>query len=155
MTQMYKDEEQMTKKHRQQAMIRDNAKREALKKKQRLEKEKLSEQHLITTPEEVVEVLKQVKITAARKRTKKIQVLKTQVQIRKKVLSQNVPITFTVNRRQRPLEDLAKELSDFIRVTDLGLPPRYAAIIEQPMKLIGKSIKQKFLNDDEDHDSFT
>ena len=110
-TQMYKDEEQMRKKHRQQAMIRDNAKREALKKKQRLETEKLSEQHLITTPEEIVEVLKQVdkeKITAAKKRTKKREVLKTQVQIRKKVLSQNVPITFTVNRRQRPLEDLAK-----------------------------------------------
>ena len=37
----------------------------------------------------------------------------------------------------------------------MGLPPRYAAIIEQPMKLIGKSIKQKFLNDDEVPDSFT
>lgn len=33
-TQMYKDEEQMRKKHRQQAMVQDNAKREALKKKQ-------------------------------------------------------------------------------------------------------------------------
>ena len=43
----------MRKKHRQQAMVRDNAKREALKKKHRLEKEKLLEQHLITTPEEL------------------------------------------------------------------------------------------------------
>lgn len=51
-TQLYKDEEQIRKIYRQEAMIRDNAKREALKKKQRLEKEKLSEQHLITTPEE-------------------------------------------------------------------------------------------------------
>ena len=153
-TQMYKDEEQMRKKHRQQAMIHDNAKREALKKKQRMEKEKLLEQHLITTPEELEQVLKQVdeeKITAAKKRTKKREVLKTQVQIRKKVLSQNVPITFTVNRRQRPLEDLAKELSDFIKETDLGLPP----IIKEPMTLIGRSIKHKFLNDNEDHDSFT
>ena len=76
-------------------------------------------------------------------RTKKREVLKTQVQIRKKVLTQNVPITFTVNRRQRPLEDLAKELSDFIKETDLGLPPRYAAIIKKPTKLIGQNIKQK------------
>lgn len=66
-----------------------------------------------------------------------------------------MPITFTVNHRQRPLEDLAKELSDFIKETDLDLPPRYAVIIKEPTKLIGQSIKQKFLNDDEDHDNFT
>ena len=71
-------------------MVRDNAKREALKKKQHLEKEKRLEQHLITTPDELEQVLKQVdeeKITTAKKRTKKREVLKTQVQIRKKVLS--------------------------------------------------------------------
>ncbi len=97
-TQTYKHEDQMRKKYRQQVMIRDNAKREALKKKQHLEKEKLSNQHLITTAEELEQVLSQIdeeNITTAKKKNKKREVLKTQVQIRRKVLGQHVPITFT------------------------------------------------------------
>ena len=66
-----------------------------------------------------------------------------------------MPITFTVNCKQRPLEDLIKELSDIIKETELSLSPRYAALIKEPTKLVGHSIKQKFLNDNQDNDGYT
>ncbi len=37
----------------------------------------------------------------------------------------------------------------------MGLPPRYIEFIKEPTKLIGQTIKQKFLNNDDDSDSFT
>lgn len=66
-----------------------------------------------------------------------------------------MPITFTVNCKQRPLEDLIKELSDIIKETELSLSPRYAALIKEPTKLVGHSIKQKFLDDNQDNGGYT
>lgn len=74
-------------------MLKENAKRVALKEKMCQEKEKLSQLHLITTPEELQEELLTIdkeSISASRKRNKKISVLKTQVQIRRKLLGQTV-----------------------------------------------------------------
>lgn len=75
-------------------MLKENAKRVvALKEKMCQEKEKLSQLHLITTPEELQEELLTIdreSISASRKRNKKFSVLKTQVQIRRKLVGQTV-----------------------------------------------------------------
>ena len=70
----YKDEEKLISEQRKQNMIQENAKREALKKKLHEEKEKLSQLHLIATPEELKEELLNInneKISAPKKRNKK------------------------------------------------------------------------------------
>lgn len=97
---MHKDEERERLEQRKQNMIKDNAKRVALKEKMCQEKEKLSQLHLITTSEELQEelcIIDRESISVSKKRNKKITVLKTQVQIRRKVLGQTVPVVFTSN----------------------------------------------------------
>ena len=116
-TREYKKEEQLRAEQRRKHMIEANAKREAAQKKCRKEKEKLSQMHLITTSKELKEELLKInseKISPAKKRNKKITLLQTQVKIRKKVLSQSVLITFSKNRRQRPVTDIMNELCEFI-----------------------------------------
>ena len=116
-TREYKKEEQLRAEQRRKHMIEANAKREAAQKKCREEKEKLSQMHLITTSKELKEELLKInseKISPAKKRNKKITLLQTQVKIRKKVLSQSVLITFSKNRRQRPVTDIMNELCEFI-----------------------------------------
>ena len=82
-------------------------------------------------------------ISDTRKRSLKIGIIKTQVQIRRKVLGQSVPITFTSNRKQRPITDIIQELHDVIAHSDL--PAEFVSFLERPMTLIGKRIKQRFL----------
>ena len=98
-------------------MVRANLKRKALKKKLCEEKERLSKMHLITTSQELDIALTELdceNISVAKNTAKKLTLLKTQVQIRKKVLNQIVPITFTCSRKNRPLSDIVQELSNFI-----------------------------------------
>ena len=80
-------------------------------------------------------------------------ILKTQVQIRKKVLGQAVPITFTSNCKQHPVADITRELCDFI--TKTGIPSEFAPFLEQPITLVGKRIKQRFQDDSDDPESCT
>ena len=105
--------------------------------------------HLITTSEELKEELLNIeseKISASKKRNKKITLLKTQIKIRRKILNQNIPIVFTNNRKQRPTADIAKELCDFIDKSTL--PTESAKFIKDPMSLVGKRIKHKFKDED-------
>ena len=64
-----------------------------------------------------------------------MQLLKTQVRIRRKVLGQKVPIAFTTKRKQRSIAEISRELCDFI--DDNPLP----AHIRNPASLVGKKIK--------------
>ena len=130
-------------------MAQENARREGLKKQLHEEKQKLSQLHLITTSEELKEELQNIdseKISAAKKRNKKVTLLKLQIKIRRKVLCQTVPIVFTINYKQRPITDIVKELCDFIDKTTF--PTECAAFLKDPVTLVGKRIQQKFKEED-------
>ena len=120
--QTYIEEQTAGVEHRKQKMIKDHAKREAMKKKLYNEKQKLSQLHLITRSQELKEEMLKIDmkdISATKKRSLKMSILKTQVQIRKKVLGQSVPITFTSSHKQRPVADITRELCNFITKTDI------------------------------------
>ena len=154
--QTYNEEQTARVEHRKQAMIKYHAKREAMKKRLYEEKQKLSQLHLITTSQELTEELLKIdmkNMSATRKRSLKMDILKTQVRIRKKVMGQTVPITFTSNRKQRPVADITQELCDFISKT--GIPSEFAPFLEQPTTLVGKRINQRFQDESGDPESCT
>ena len=72
---------------------------------------------------------------------KKLKILKTQVRIRKRVLSQNVLIS---NRKQRPLNNIVQELCDYIDSNPL--PVHCVSFIRNPTSLIGRRVKQRCLD---------
>ena len=154
--QTYDERQTARAEHRKQAMIKDHAKREAVKKRLYEEKQKLSQLHLITTSQELEEEFKKIDmkaVSATRKRSLKMDILRTQVRIRKKVLGQNVPITFTSNRRQRPVAEITKELCGIMIKT--GVPSEFAPFLQQPTTLVGKRIKQRFQDEGDDPESCT
>ena len=105
-------------------MIKEHAKREAMKKKLYEENQKLSQLTVSQELEEEMLKIDMKNISATKKRSLKLGILKTQVQIRKKVLGQAVPITFTSNCKQCPVADITRELCDFI--TKTGIPSEFA-----------------------------
>ena len=140
-----RDEEKKRTQQRQQKMLDENAKRRALEKKLHEDKEKLSQHHLITSSTELREELLAIdeeSMSAAKKKNKKVSLLKTQIQIRKKVLCEALSIAFTCNRKQRPLNDIVKELCDHIDKTKL--PVECAPFITNPISLIGRKVKHRF-----------
>ena len=92
-------------------------------------------------------------ISDTKKRLLKVGVTKTQIQIRRKVLCQSVPITFTSNRKQRPFTDIIRELHDVIVHSDLSV--EFVFFLERPMTLIGKRIKQRFQDESNNPDNCT
>ena len=131
---------------RLQNMVQENLKQKALEKKQAQEKERLSQLHLITTSQELAQAIAEIDsepITAPKRRAKTLALLKTQIQIRKKVLNQVVRIPYTVSRKQRPISEITQELSDLInRNTSAS---KYSHFIKDPKALVGHQIKQKFV----------
>ena len=141
----YQDEEMMRYQQRQKKMLEENAKRVALEKKLREEKEKLSQSHLVTSSDELKEELLAIDKVLQRRKIKKIKLLKTQIRIRKKVLCQTVPIVLTTNSKQRPLKDIVMELCDFI--DKCTLPAECESFIRNPTSLIGRKVKHRFLEE--------
>lgn len=70
----------------------------------------------------------------------KLKLLRTQVNIRKKILKQEVPVTFTHSRKQRPVNRIIDELAEFI--ANNSSP---ASVLRSPASLIGKPIKDRFI----------
>ena len=138
------EEEKIRREQRQKKMLTENAKRRALEKKSSEEKQLLSQSHLITSSEEVREELMAIdkeKISEAKKASKKMELLKTQVRIRRKVLGQKIPIAFTAKRKQRSITVVSKELCEFVDENPL---PEH---IRNPTSLVGKKIKHRFLEE--------
>ena len=52
---------------------------------------------------------------------------------------------FTTNRKQRPLKDIVQELCDFIDKSTL--PEECESFIRNPTSLIGRKVKQRFLDE--------
>ena len=72
---------------RQQAMMKAHHQREALKAKRQAEKEKLSQQHLITCVDELSAVMSEIEdkdCTAASKKSRKLAVIRTQLNVERR-----------------------------------------------------------------------
>ena len=120
--------------------------RTAMREKAAKEKEFLSHQHLIKTTSELKESLKEIDVhtnTTASKRIKeKYALLRTQINIRKKVLKQNIKIPFSHHGKKKPLADIIQSLTDFVKEHP-QLPEDNCSVKQQieisdPFSLIGK-----------------
>ena len=143
----YRNEEEERSKQRRQNMLQAHLRREALKRKIQEERDELAQEHLITTSQELQEMLCIIEaenISATKKKAKKVSLLKTQIKIRRKLLGQNIHIVFSHSRKQRPLSEVTKELSDFI---DAHIP-KCSSYIKEPTGLVGKHIQHQFEIDD-------
>ena len=79
-------------------MKQAHSRHEALKKKTTLERAKLSKLHLITSSEELQKLLSEIDTsnnTTSKKKAQKLSVLRTQINIRRKVLGQDIHIPFS------------------------------------------------------------
>ena len=133
---------------RQQRMLQENAKRLAKELKVREQREKLCQCHLITSSDELIEELLAIEKEATsvgQRKNKKVQLLKTQIQIRRKVLCQTVPIVFTNHRKQRPVQDIVKELCDFLDQNTV--PTEFECFVKNPTSLVGRNVKHRFLDE--------
>ena len=141
------DQQQLS--QRQQNMLQENLKQKALEKKQAQEKERLSQLHLITTSQELAQAIAEIgsePITASKCRAKTLTLLKTQIEIRKKILNQVVRIPFTASRKQRSISEIIQELSDLIDRNTAA--SKYSHFIKDPKALVGHQIKQRFVVED-------
>ena len=148
-------EETKRSEQRQKLMEQCHQRRTAMREKAAKEKEYLTHQHLIKTVPELKEALKEIDMhidTTASKRIKeKYAFLRTQINIRKKVLNQNIKITFSHHGKKRPLSDVIQDLTDFIK----EYPPfpgdncsmQQQIEVSDPFSLIGKNILHKFTLD--------
>ena len=139
----YKDEEEERAMERRKHMAQAHIRREALKLKAHQERNALSQLHLITTSEELQQAISDIdnkSLSAAKKTAEKRSLLSTQIKIRKKVLGQNIHITFSHLRKQRPTSEILKELSQYIDEH----PTECSELIQDPSVLVGKHISHKF-----------
>ena len=148
-----KEDEETLAKQRRERMISEKKKRDALQSRIEKETNELSKLHLITTADELTQALvdiDQEKLSAAKKTAKKMALLRTQVKIRKKVLKQNICVTFTHCRKQQPVHEIAKELSLHIDNDDCSV----TKILHNPSLLVGSNVRHRFAVEAQEHSWF-
>ena len=139
----FKEEEKEQCRKRREQMLQAKQKRDALDDRLKKEKDILSKIHLITSPNELTEALVAIdreNISKSKKRQEKLTLLKTQIKIRKKVLNQKIHIAFSHCHKQRPMHEIAKDLSIFIAKDDCPI----TKYVQDPTLLVGCRIKHKF-----------
>ena len=148
MREEYNEAEKELTRKRLQNLKQAHMRRETSRKKAELEKEQLLSVHLVTSLDELHQVLGKINgknMTASKQRSLKLSFLKTQVNVRKKVLGQDIRIVFSRSGRQRPLTDLITELADYIDAN----PFEYSMFLKDPSSLVGKKISHKFVLPDD------
>lgn len=138
-----KSEDEQRAIRRRQMMTHAHTRREALKKKAQQERDDLSQLHLLSTSKELHQAISDIdkkSLSAAKKTAEKRLLLRTQIKIRKRVLGQNICITFSHSRKQRPVAEIVKELSHYID----QFSSECSECIQDPSALVGKRIKHKF-----------
>lgn len=133
---------------RRQRLRTAHEKREALQRKAQKQRDELSEHHLITSSDELRQAMIEIEGSSTSQKqmkSKKLVLLKTQINLRKKVLGQsNIHIPFTQSRKQRPVSDILNDLESFID----NNPLEYSAYFQDPGTMVGKRIRHKFLDAD-------
>ena len=110
----YKEESRLRSDRRQETMKSNHQHRVAMKEKIAREKNQLSQQHMITTEEELLSQLEDIDAstaTTSSKRKKKLALIRVQINIRKKLHHQNV---FTKHGKSRPLTAIVAEFRSFV-----------------------------------------
>ena len=128
---------------RKEKMIKNHQRQEEIKRKMKIEQNKLSQIHLITSSKELQEAVKVIEsreITATKKKQEMRSLLSNQIKIRKKLLKQDIDIKFSNSRRERPLSEVILELSCYIDEHIDDLPP----FLSDPYMLVGRRISHKF-----------
>ena len=146
-------EETKRREQRQKVMKQCYLRRTAMRKKEAKEKEYLSHQHLIKTPTELKEALKEIDMctnaTASKRKKEKYALLRMQINIRKKVLKQSIKISLSHKGKQRPLTDIVQNLTDFLKDHPSSSEDTNESIsaISDPFALVGKEVLHKFTLD--------
>ena len=102
---------------RQEKIMREKCRRDALKERAIREKERLSNLNLVTSCEDLKSILSDIEeenITSAKKAQKKRKIIREQIDIRKKVLSEKIKIPFSKNRKQRALAEIIKDFMQYL-----------------------------------------
>ena len=144
-----KEEDLKNSNQRREKMKQAHIRRQALKKRAQQEREKLLSLHLITSSNELLKAVSDIEhktISTAKKKQEKLSLLRSQINIWKKVLDRKITITFTHSRSQRPVDVIVQELADYIDASDL--PPTVTSISREPTSIIGKCVEHKFEHED-------
>ncbi len=126
---------------RREKMKQAHMRRQALERRARQEREKLLSLHLIISSDELFKAISDIdhKTTStSKKKQEKISLLKSQINIWKKVLKRKITIPFTHSRSQRPVDVIVQELADYIDTSEL--PSIVTSIASEPTSLIGKHV---------------
>ena len=84
------------------------------------------------------------------KKAKKLTILKVQINLRKKVLKQNVRIPLSHARKQRSVSEIWRDLERFID----NNPFKHKDYIQDPSTLVGKQIRHKFVVTEMHHEDW-
>ncbi len=136
----YQGEQEMIRVQRTKKLLLEKQKRRKRAEEQLL---KLSRVHLIASPSELRAALSKIdqsSISAAKKRTMKMSLVKDQINIRKKVHKQTIRIPFTQCGKKRSLDTVISELTEFIT----SQQESSAQSLQDPTSLVGKHIEQRF-----------
>ena len=152
-----KEDEKKQSEKRQETMKLSHQRRQTMKAKALREKEVLSQQHLIATVQELLEVLDEIdseSISPSKRKQKKLKLLRTQVNIRKKVLKQRINISFSKTRKQRPLPEIVNDLKKFIAENPNHDPSLLTLPSTDQFSLVGKEINHRFIVESGDEQWF-
>ena len=148
----YRQEQCEVKQRRQEAMIQAKQRRELLEKKAADEREALTKVHIITSVTELEQVIADIDASDGSVAGKNNKKLAEQVRVRKKILNQKVPITFTRSKKKRPVTELINEVKAFIasapsingsQVKD-SLVPVHNTL--DPWSLVGRHVYHRFID---------
>lgn len=127
----------------------EKANKEA-RERQQLEQEVLYQ--TVSELDEAIDDIHAMPVSQATKRRKMLELIKTQIKIRSKFLQQKdaASIKFTVNRKQRPIGELVRELKSIIvqQVQTDESQDSTHCLRENPSQLVKKRIKHKFFDED-------
>jgi len=86
-------------------------------------------------------------IPPSKKKQKKLKVLRTQVNIRKKVLKQNINIPFSTARKQRTVPEIINDLKKCIaeHPQQNQSSATHDHMYTDPFSLVGKEINHRFM----------
>lgn len=139
-------------KFRQEKMIRDKNRRDALQKRNAKEKERLSKIHLIATVEELKAMFSEIQeesISTTKKGQKKRSLVKEQIRMRKTVYQEIINIPFTSKGKQRPLSDVVCDFSRYLQSLACehhtnDVTEGMATHSHSPDALVGRTVLHKF-----------
>lgn len=147
----YCEEERERSEQRQKNMKRSHQYKKAMREKAAKERDQLSRQHLVTSSGELMNALAEIdasKASTTSKKREKVAFLRTQINIRKKVLDQKIRIPFTQHGKNRPFTTIVKEFTEFITAhSQIVVPSSGVQGISQndAYSFVGKSILHKFI----------